>query len=73
MNRTNLFSLLAALLYGGFALWCTPLGGPLRADEIERYVATMTERGADGDGLRRSGVGLGAGPGGIELEAAAAS
>lgn len=35
-----------ALLYALFFSWYTSFGGPLRAEEIEGYLAQLTERGA---------------------------
>lgn len=36
-----------ALIYVLFWLWYTPLGGPMRAAEVDAVVANMTERGAE--------------------------
>ena len=54
MSRINIASLVLVLLYAAFVLWYTPLGGPLDAEEIERYVTAFAETdGADQEGLRR--------------------
>jgi hypothetical protein len=35
------------LVYAAFFVWYTSLGGPLRPEEIDRYVRILTERGSD--------------------------
>lgn len=39
--------LLPALLYAGFWIWYTPLGGPLTDAEIDTVLDTLVERGAE--------------------------
>lgn len=47
MNRSSLVWAILGVLYAAFFAWYTSFGGPLTADEIERYVAIMQERGRD--------------------------
>lgn len=36
-----------ALIYSLFWLWYTPLGGPMKAAEVDALIANLTERGAE--------------------------
>jgi len=45
MHRRWLLWAILAAFYLGFRLWYDGGGGPLRADEVERYVATFEQRG----------------------------
>ena len=47
MNSRAWLWLFSALLYAAFFLWYTDFGGPLSDAEVDEFVATLTERGAD--------------------------
>jgi hypothetical protein len=45
-NRARLW-LVPALLYAAFVLWYTDFGGPLSDEEVDDFVATLTEHGGN--------------------------
>jgi len=47
-SRAKLW-LVSALLYACFVFWYTDFGGPLGDEEVDEFVATLTERGGNPD------------------------
>ena len=53
MKRRTWMILGLVAIYLAFFVWYTPIGGPLKPDEIDHYVSVFAERGSDQEGQQR--------------------